>query len=108
MHHLLLHAPAAGIVGSRPHREVVVTELTPDAEDLQPFAVVALDQEVVRHGSIVPLSDCNARCNLNGCRDTGAPVPGGFLMNTSIEFLIRAGQPATADALREYGQRRLS
>ncbi len=29
-------------------------------------------------------------------------------MTTSIEFLIRAGRPDTADALREYGQRRLS
>ena len=29
-------------------------------------------------------------------------------MNNSIEFLIRAGQPDTADALREYAERRLS
>jgi putative sigma-54 modulation protein len=29
-------------------------------------------------------------------------------MNTSIEFLIRAGQADTADALREYAERRLS
>ena len=30
------------------------------------------------------------------------------MMNTSIEFLIRAGQPDTAGALREYAERRLS
>jgi hypothetical protein len=29
-------------------------------------------------------------------------------MNNSIEFLIRAGQPDTVDALREYAERRLS
>ena len=29
-------------------------------------------------------------------------------MNTSIEFLIRAGQADTSDALREYAERRLS
>jgi ribosome-associated translation inhibitor RaiA len=29
-------------------------------------------------------------------------------MDTSIEFLIRAGQADTADALREYAERRLS
>ena len=29
-------------------------------------------------------------------------------MDTSIEFLIRAGQVDTADALREYAERRLS
>jgi putative sigma-54 modulation protein len=29
-------------------------------------------------------------------------------MNTSIEFLIRAGQIDTVDALREYAERRLS
>jgi putative sigma-54 modulation protein len=29
-------------------------------------------------------------------------------MNTSIEFLIRAGQVDTAEALREYAERRLS
>jgi putative sigma-54 modulation protein len=29
-------------------------------------------------------------------------------MDPSIEFLIRAGQVATADALREYAERRLS
>ena len=29
-------------------------------------------------------------------------------MNTSIEFLIRSGRADTADALREYGERRLT
>jgi len=50
MHHLLAHAAPAGIGLVRPYREVLVLELTPDAQDLQPLCCVALDQKFVFHG----------------------------------------------------------
>jgi hypothetical protein len=47
--HLFAHAAAAGIAGPRPGCHVRLGEFAPHAEHLQPFGLVALDQEVVSH-----------------------------------------------------------
>ncbi len=49
MHHLLMHAAAAGVAGAGANRQVSVAELAPDAEDFYPLGGVGFDQEVVAH-----------------------------------------------------------
>ena len=53
VNHVLVDAAAPRIVLPRADREIVVSELAPDAEDLQPFGLVAVDQKVVSHGQYV-------------------------------------------------------
>jgi hypothetical protein len=52
MDHLLVNAAAPRIILPRPDREILVSELAPYAEDLQPFGLIGVDQKVVSHGSV--------------------------------------------------------
>src|SRR5438270_3420805 len=49
MHHLLQHAAPAQIALIRPHPQILVPELAPHAEHLDPFRRVTLHQKVVSH-----------------------------------------------------------
>ena len=49
MHHVLANAAPARVIPVRPDSEIVVSELAPDAEYLDAFGGVAVDQEVVFH-----------------------------------------------------------
>jgi hypothetical protein len=51
MDHVLVNAAAPRIILPRPDWEILVSELAPDAENLQAFGVIAVDQKVVSHGS---------------------------------------------------------
>ena len=47
-----MNAAAPRIILPWPDSKILVSELAPDAEDLQPLGLVAVDQKVVSHGSI--------------------------------------------------------
>src|SRR5262245_28552592 len=49
MHHVFVKAPPTAVVMPWTNSEILVAEFTPDAQDLQSLAVVAVDQEVVNH-----------------------------------------------------------
>ena len=53
MNHVLVDASSSGIPWARPNREIGVGELAPHAQDLEPFGLIALDEERVAHGPIV-------------------------------------------------------
>jgi hypothetical protein len=49
MNHVFMDAPAPRIAGTRAEEQILVQEFTPDADHLEPFGGIGLDQEVVNH-----------------------------------------------------------
>jgi hypothetical protein len=50
MNHVLMDAASARVVRVGAHGKVIVSKLTPHAEYLDPFGLVAIDEKVVLHG----------------------------------------------------------
>jgi hypothetical protein len=51
VHHLLVHATSAWVIGMRTARKFVITKLAPDADDLDAFGGVGIDKKVIAHGA---------------------------------------------------------
>src|SRR5215469_7359018 len=50
MHHLLVNTPPPRIMGIRADRQILLPELAPYAQNLDPLGGISLDQEPVSHG----------------------------------------------------------
>jgi len=59
MHHLLVHAPAAWIVGAGSEFQIYVSKFRPDAYHLKALRFVSFHQEFVSHKA--PLSPVDSR-----------------------------------------------
>src|SRR5437868_1864170 len=49
MHHLLVHASPARIADTRTRRKLLILELAPRADDLEPFSFVCINQKGISH-----------------------------------------------------------